>query len=46
MTERQQNHRIAKTIPTISIGLEDGSIHIRSLLNTGEERQLALLIIG
>lgn len=34
----------AKTISTVSIRLEDGTIHTRTLLNTDEERLLAPLL--
>ena len=35
---------IAKTISTVTIRLEDGTTHTRTLLNTDEERQLAPLL--
>lgn len=37
---------IAKTISTVSIRLEDGTVHTRTLLNTAEERMLAPLLPG
>lgn len=37
---------IAKTISTVSIRLEDGTIHTRTLLNTAEERLLEPLLPG
>ena len=37
---------IAKTISTVSIRFEDGTVHTRTLLNTAEERMLAPLLPG
>lgn len=37
---------IAKTIPTVSIRLNDGTIYTRTLLNTAEERLLMPLLPG